>query len=127
MGTRLDSLSLRMVVVLRELGEPSQLSFWRMPLPYNPKSPCFDNVLIVQAQGKYGGTSGRRQPDYVCSAIGPGEMFAPNLLTRMKEGRKLASRRVKFVGLGCLILVTAVAGGTQILKVVGTAQRLGRM
>ncbi len=93
----------------------SERSVRRMHCRAIQKSTGFGNVLIVQAQGKLQ-WRWIRSPSARSwsSTIGPGDV-ARRDASVMKQGRK-PPWQGQIEGPGCLILVTAVAGCTQILK-----------
>jgi hypothetical protein len=63
-------------------------------LPGHPQRPRLDNVLVVEAQGAHGGPTGGGQTDDMGTAVGPGQVFIPDLCTGIEKGCQGSSSNV---------------------------------
>ena len=65
-------------------------------LAYLAKQPAqAHNTGTVETQGYNGGTTGWRQPHYLCKVLCPDEMLLPPLLARMKKQHFLGVYRIE--------------------------------
>ncbi len=93
-----------------------------MPFTRDPQRARFNDVFVIQSQRNHSRSTGRRKPNNVRPAIGPGEMLAPQLGTRIEKWDKVTCQWIESMRFHAFILIAAIAGRTKVLQVVTAAQ-----
>ena len=87
------------------------------------QAPQIDNTLAVEEQQINRCTAYGRESDDQCEIVTPGKMTLPLMLAWMVERHHRAAQGVSRIHLVILVVVTALAGQSQVVQTGGPATR----
>ena len=87
--------------------------------------PEVDNARAIQVQSLHGRPTRGRPPDEDSEFLVPDEVIGPPVPARVEQRRQLSRRRVDGFRTRELVIVAALAGERQIIKVVSSAAGSG--